>query len=62
MKVIYTPHDLRRRDLPAMLDSIFHCMEKAGIIKDDFLVKNLNWTALKKDDINAGVSVEIEEL
>jgi|SRR3990167_838690 len=62
IKVIYTPFDLKRRDMPAMLDSIFHCMEKAGLIEDDCLVKDLQWTARAKDKENAGVSVFLEDL
>ena len=62
MKVIYTPADLKRRDMPAMLDSIFHIMEKAGLISDDCLVHDLQWTAKAKDKENAGVSVFIEDL
>src|SRR3990167_6177665 len=62
MEVIYTPADLKRRDMPAMLDSIFHIMEKVGLIADDCLVKDLQWTAKAKDKENAGVSVFLEDL
>lgn len=62
MKVVYTPNDLKRRDMPAMLDSIFHIMEKAGLIKDDFLVKDLTWVSWPKDTENSGASIFIEEI
>ena len=39
----YWNGDKRRRDLPAMIDSIFHIMEKAELIIDDSLVKKLHW-------------------
>jgi Holliday junction resolvase RusA-like endonuclease len=31
----YVAGDHRRRDMPAILDSIFHCLEKAGVVADD---------------------------
>ena len=59
--VLYTPYDKRIRDTPAMLDAIYHCLEKAGIVENDFLIKNVSWkefSGLKKD---AGVDICIEE-
>jgi Holliday junction resolvase RusA-like endonuclease len=34
----YVAGDKRRRDMPAILDSIFHCLEKAGVVEDDVLI------------------------
>jgi Holliday junction resolvase RusA-like endonuclease len=34
----YVAGDLRRRDQPAIIDSIFHCLEKAGVVTDDTLL------------------------
>ena len=34
----YVAGDKRRRDMPAIVDSIFHCLEKAGVVKDDALL------------------------
>lgn len=31
----YTPEDNRRRDVPAILDAIWHVLEKAGVVSDD---------------------------
>ena len=62
MRVVYTSADLKRRDLPAILDSIFNCMEKAGLITDDFLVKDLVWESRPKDKENAGAKIFLEEL
>jgi Holliday junction resolvase RusA-like endonuclease len=31
----YVSGDKRRRDMPAIVDSIFHCLEKAGVVTDD---------------------------
>lgn len=38
MTLIYVAGDRRRRDMPAIADSIFHCMEKAGVVTDDTLI------------------------
>lgn len=34
----YTAEDKRRRDMPAILDSIMHVLEKAGFVSDDTLI------------------------
>lgn len=34
----YVAGDRRRRDMPAIVDSIFHCLEKAGVVEDDTLL------------------------
>lgn len=31
----YCASDKRRRDMPAIIDSIWHCLEKSGVVKDD---------------------------
>jgi Holliday junction resolvase RusA-like endonuclease len=38
MKFHYVAGDKRRRDMPAILDSIFHVLERAGVVKDDSLI------------------------
>jgi crossover junction endodeoxyribonuclease RusA len=35
MRLKYIAGDKRRRDMPAILDSIFHVLEKAGVVVDD---------------------------
>ena len=35
MQLNYIAGDHRRRDMPAILDSIFHVLEKAGVVVDD---------------------------
>ena len=39
----YKEANKRRRDVPGMIDALFHCLERAGIIKDDSLFKNVYW-------------------
>lgn len=36
--VEYWAEDRRRRDMPAIIDSIFHVLEKAGVVRDDTLL------------------------
>ena len=38
VRIDYVAEDRRRRDMPAVLDAIFHCMERAGVVKDDTLL------------------------
>ena len=38
MSLYYTAGDKRRRDMPAVLDAIFHVLEKAGVVQDDTLI------------------------
>ncbi len=35
VKIRYYASDKRRRDLPAWIDSLWHCLEKAGVVTDD---------------------------
>lgn len=43
--VDYVAGDQRRRDVAGMLDALGHCFERAGIIKDDFLLREIGrWT------------------
>ena len=46
----YFSGDKRRRDMPAIIDSIFHVLEKAGVVEDDTLL----WvsTSTRKHDKN----------
>ena len=36
--LIYVAGDKRRRDMPAIIDSIWHTLEKAGVVTDDTLL------------------------
>jgi len=38
MTLNYTAGDLRRRDATAVLDAVFHVLERMGIVKDDSLI------------------------
>lgn len=62
MNVLYVPGDSKRRDMTSMLDSLFHCMERAGLISDDGLIKDLFWTTFSTDRKNPRVEIEMKEL
>lgn len=36
--ITYYASDRRRRDTPALLDGIYHVLERAGVVKDDTLL------------------------
>lgn len=38
MKLEYIAGDKRRRDMPAIIDAIFHVLERSGVVKDDCLI------------------------
>jgi Holliday junction resolvase RusA-like endonuclease len=57
----YTPSDNRRRDVPAILDSIFHVMERAFIVKDDCLIKNISFVELPANKESAGILIKAYE-
>ena len=38
MRLDYVASDRRRRDMPAIIDSIFHVLEKSGVVSDDTLI------------------------
>ena len=39
----YYAGDLRRRDLPGMLDAILHVLEKAKLVEDDAQITSCRW-------------------
>jgi Holliday junction resolvase RusA-like endonuclease len=42
-EIEYFASDHRRRDTPAILDALYHVLERAGVVKDDCLLKDLNF-------------------
>lgn len=38
IRLTYWAGDKRRRDMPAIVDAIFHVLEKAGVVEDDTLL------------------------
>lgn|SRR3990167_3110531 len=56
----YFPPDKRRRDVPAILDSVFHCLERAGIVQDDFLFKNVEFYTFISPTEEPRLTIKIE--
>lgn len=61
IQVHYYAGDHRRRDVPGMLDALCHCLERAGIIKDDSLVYDVRWESFY-DEKNPRCWINIVEL
>ncbi len=58
----YWRADERKRDLPGMIDALFHCFERAGIVQDDFQFKDLHWLNMGIDRKDPRVVIAIEEI
>jgi hypothetical protein len=56
---IYTPENMLRRDAPAVLDSVMHCFEKAGLVTDDCLIKNFKFIEMEPNKENPSMVVNI---
>jgi len=41
----YTSGDKRRRDLPGLLDALWHCLERAEVLVDDRWIVNLKFVS-----------------
>lgn len=55
----YTPEDARRRDVPAILDAIFHVLERSFIVSDDSIIKDIEFKELPIDKLNSGIIIEV---
>lgn len=58
LEVNYRAGDKRRRDVTAVLDSIFHCLEKARIISDDSLIHDVKFATFY-DKQNPGAELHL---
>ena len=54
----YIPEDNRRRDIPAILDAVFHVLERSFIVSDDSIIKNMKFTELPIDKVNSGILIQ----
>ena len=59
IEVLYWPGDLRRRDVPGMVDALFHVIEKAGIVRDDAQLKHVHFWTQELDRTNPRVEVSL---
>lgn len=58
----YTPGDLIRRDVPGMMDAIFHVLERAEVVLDDAKISNeVKWFRHPLDRKNPKVEIFLQE-
>jgi Holliday junction resolvase RusA-like endonuclease len=57
--VDYTPADARVRDVDGMLSALCHVLAKAGIVKDDGLIREVDWHEFPMDRENPMAVVTI---
>ncbi len=59
LRMDYWAADARRRDQPAIIDAVFHCLERAGVVTDDWHL----WIAISSRNLDRqNPRVEIEVL
>ena len=58
----YWKGDMRRRDIPAAIDAIWHVLEHAYIVADDALIVELHWLDMGLDRENARAEIELEAI
>lgn len=58
----YWKGDLRRRDVPGMADAVWHCLERALIVKDDSLIVEVVWKDMGLDRENPRATLELVKL
>jgi Holliday junction resolvase RusA-like endonuclease len=56
-KFDYTPENNQRRDITAVLDAVFHCLEKAGVVSDDRWIQNITFRQNPANKENAGIVI-----
>ena len=59
--ITYTAGDKRRRDVPAILDALWHVFERSGVVKDDSLIGNVTFRK-SYDKENPNVEIYLSEL
>lgn len=60
IEIHYAAGDLRRRDIPGMMDSLFHVLERAQVVEDDAQIKEGHWYQLPLDRASPGVRVVLK--
>ena len=62
IEVKYWAGDRRKRDVPAMIDALWSCFEKAGIVRDDCQFTEVHWLPMGYSKQDPKVEVRIEEI
>ncbi len=60
--VDYVPGDYRVRDVDGMLSALCHVLAKAGIVKDDGLIREVEWNEFPVDKEHPMATVTIRSL
>lgn len=61
IEIRYAAGDLRRRDMPGMMDALYHVLEKAQIVEDDAQIQECHWYQLPLNREQPGVTVTLKE-
>jgi Holliday junction resolvase RusA-like endonuclease len=60
--VDYVPGDRIVRDVPGLLDALCHVLERAGIVKNDGLIRDCQWHEFEMDREQPLVTVTLESI
>lgn len=58
----YWRSDNRRRDVPGMIDALFHVFEKCGLVRDDSLFEEVHWIPRGMSKDSPRVEIWIEKI
>ena len=59
----YFPGDRRKRDVPALMDGLWHVLEKANVVVDDSVIRNIGyWMTHDLDKENPRIVVRLEPI
>jgi Holliday junction resolvase RusA-like endonuclease len=59
-RIRYYAGDAKRRDVPAIMDAIWHALERAGVVEDDYLIQQVRWeTALDRARPRCEIELEV---
>jgi len=59
-RILYMAGDRRKRDIPAVMDAIWHVLERALLVADDSLIRNVEWRSAY-DKAEPRVEIELWE-
>ena len=62
LECVYTPGDLRTRDISGQLDAVFHLLVYAKVLKDDGLVHEVHWTRVPMNRKAPQITLTITEV
>lgn len=60
--VRYTPGDLLSRDVPGMVDALWHVLERVGVVGNDVMIESANFVRMPLDRERPGCEIELTGL